>query len=388
MRYISCEEMGNKLGLSRRRVQQLCAQGKIPGVERIGRDWLIPALPGNSSISIQEELRFFDGFPLCPVSGTDYIHPEMIVSLQEGQQLYLSGKARHAFQVLEPLLDHSIDIVIRLAAALTCNLSSMYLEDTAFWYKANLALSQILDVVPEPEKSLFRFAPKNALYNVKDCPDWLKQGAFDTLPQALIPYAAVQYVQYYMLTEAYNQDLTLLEPLCTIVEWQAPGALSIYMHLMMAIIQRNADHVQMASNHVNKALDMALDSNCFAPLAELWTNLGTLLTVPLRGRGETIFNSVQELHFRLVPNWHRLFTLCNVHQDPTRGITTPEAEIANYVALGKTNAEIAKLLHYSDNTVRSYLETIYQKTGVHSRSELKKVFLRGNRGKPITENEK
>ena len=301
--------------------------------------------------------------------------------------MYLSGNISRAFQVLDPLLSQRTDPAVRLAAALTLSLSSMYMADTTLWYKANLSLYRILDQLPEPEKSLFRFAPESALYNVEKCPDWLKEGVFDALPQELIPYAAVQYVQYHMLTEAYSRDLTLLEPLCTVVERQAPGALSVYMHLMMAIIQRNADHIQAASDHVNKALDIAIDAECFAPLAELWTNLGTVLTVPLRNRGEKIFNTVQKLHSLLVPNWHRLFTLCNDHQDPTRGITTPEAEIANYVALGKTNAEIAQLLHYSENTVRSYLEIIYQKVGVHSRNELKNIFLRGNRGKPLTNTE-
>ena len=388
MQYISCEEMGEKLGLSRRRVQQLCAQGKIPGAVKIGRDWLIPAAPGASPSNIQKEIRFFDGFPLCPVSGAGQLCPAMAEPLREGQQMYLSGNVSRAFQVLDPLLDQSTDPAVRLAAALTLCLSSMYMADTTLWYKANLSLYRILDQLPEPEKSLFRFAPENALYIVAKCPDWLKEGIFDTLPNALIPYAAVQYVQYHMLTEAYSRDLTLLEPLCTVVERQAPGALSVYMHLMMAIIQRNADHIQAASDHVNKALDIAIGAECFAPLAELWTNLGTVLTVPLRNRGEKIFNTVQKLHSLLVPNWHRLFTLCNDHQDPTRGITTPEAEIANYVALGKTNAEIAQLLHYSENTVRSYLEIIYQKVGVHSRNELKNTFLRGNRGKPLTNAEK
>ena len=387
MQYISCEEMGEKLGLSRRRVQQLCAQGRIPGAEKIGRDWLIPAGPVISSSSTQKEIRFFDGFPLYPVSGAGHLCPAMAEQLREGQQMYLSGNISRAFQVLDPLLSQRTDPAVRLAAALTLCLSSMYMADTTLWYKANLSLYQILDQLPEPEKSLFRFAPENALYNVAKCPDWLKEGVFDALPQELIPYAAVQYVQYHMLTEAYSRDLTLLEPLCTVVERQAPGALAVYMHLMMAIIQRNADQIQMASDHVNKALDMAIDAECFAPLAELWTNLGTVLTVPLRNRGEKIFNTVQKLHSLLVPNWHRLFTLCNDHQDPTRGITTPEAEIANYVALGKTNAEIAQLLHYSENTVRSYLEIIYQKVGVHSRNELKNIFLRGNRGKPLTNTE-
>ena len=42
MRYLSIKETANKWGLSVRRVQVLCAQGRLDGVIRIGSTWGIP----------------------------------------------------------------------------------------------------------------------------------------------------------------------------------------------------------------------------------------------------------------------------------------------------------------------------------------------------------
>jgi len=43
MDYISIAEAAEKWGISRRRVQVLCAQGRIQGIERLGKTWAIPA---------------------------------------------------------------------------------------------------------------------------------------------------------------------------------------------------------------------------------------------------------------------------------------------------------------------------------------------------------
>ena len=42
MNYISAAEAAKKWGLTPRRVQVLCAQGRIPGLERLGKTWAIP----------------------------------------------------------------------------------------------------------------------------------------------------------------------------------------------------------------------------------------------------------------------------------------------------------------------------------------------------------
>ena len=41
--YISAREASYKWGVSERRVHQYCQAGRIPGVTRFGRSWVIPA---------------------------------------------------------------------------------------------------------------------------------------------------------------------------------------------------------------------------------------------------------------------------------------------------------------------------------------------------------
>lgn len=40
--YISIAEAAKKWGITRRRVQVLCAQGRIPGLTKFGKAWAIP----------------------------------------------------------------------------------------------------------------------------------------------------------------------------------------------------------------------------------------------------------------------------------------------------------------------------------------------------------
>lgn len=42
MDYITTKEAAEKWGITERRVQVLCRQGKIPGVARLGWAWAIP----------------------------------------------------------------------------------------------------------------------------------------------------------------------------------------------------------------------------------------------------------------------------------------------------------------------------------------------------------
>ena len=43
MDYITAKEAAQKWGISQRRVQVLCEQGRIPGASRLGWAWAVPS---------------------------------------------------------------------------------------------------------------------------------------------------------------------------------------------------------------------------------------------------------------------------------------------------------------------------------------------------------
>ena len=56
-------------------------------------------------------------------------------------------------------------------------------------------------------------------------------------------------------------------------------------------------------------------------------------------------------------------------------LTKREQEVLSWVALGKTNAEIATILSLAPSTVRKHLENVYAKLGVHTRTAAVTRFL-------------
>lgn len=56
------------------------------------------------------------------------------------------------------------------------------------------------------------------------------------------------------------------------------------------------------------------------------------------------------------------------------GLTAAETRIAGLIARGRTRAFIACDLGYSENTIRNYTRTLYQKVGIHSKQELIDLF--------------
>lgn len=72
------------------------------------------------------------------------------------------------------------------------------------------------------------------------------------------------------------------------------------------------------------------------------------------------------------PLLHRALELSvkGVPADPLSTLARREREIANEVAQGARNREIAERLGMSEGTVKVYLYTIYQKLGIKTRTEL------------------
>ena len=55
-----------------------------------------------------------------------------------------------------------------------------------------------------------------------------------------------------------------------------------------------------------------------------------------------------------------------------------EKEVISLITEGKTNSEIAYILHISIHTVKSVIENIYLKTGYHNRVQIAIWFFKNN----------
>jgi DNA-binding CsgD family transcriptional regulator len=91
-----------------------------------------------------------------------------------------------------------------------------------------------------------------------------------------------------------------------------------------------------------------------------------------------------ELCFRLICRERDSICLLLEQRSETPGgknpLTQRQVEVLSWVARGKTNAEIAKILHLKTGTIGKYLERIFPKLGVENRTAAASFVLGTNGG--------
>ena len=152
MEFISASEAARRWRVTPRAVQLMCSRGRIPGAERSGRTWLVPAgavRPADLRRS-RKEAALEDVGPLMPrrrQGSCDTLMPlmnapfapgharEYAESLPEGPRrdvalaelAYFTGDAAQAAALARPLLT-SEDAGARLSACLICAYASLALD--------------------------------------------------------------------------------------------------------------------------------------------------------------------------------------------------------------------------------------------------------------------
>ena len=137
MDYLTVRETAETWNLSLRTVQQLCAQGRIPGAKKFGKFWAIPAGAAKPQVSQQDQLLAegpsvpggqLDAANLMPLMNTPFLPgrcraaveamapgPRRDIALAEYH--YFTGHPEEAAQEAQPYLD-SDDVGARLSACL------------------------------------------------------------------------------------------------------------------------------------------------------------------------------------------------------------------------------------------------------------------------------
>lgn len=387
---ISCKEAARKWDVSERRVQQYCASGQVDGAVRMSGVWLIPdeAEKPGAPAAAEDKVSDKHLFILLNTDSSreDHLLTEDELELKKGHRIYTEGRAAEAITVLEPLMDRTSDVRVKGAAALVCAVSAFYVADFALWSKAEglLASLEPTDRMSLKEIEMLRYECAAFVYDFKKCPEWLAEGRFEGLPVETLGYAAAFYCVRRVALSGEDGRLDI-EPMVSYAEAMGHTVPSVYLHLIASIVCMNGGDRDRRVWHIERALDIAESERCYSVLAEMRKNVGTALDEAMKRRGNGLFQRVEKLNDELIASWNRMFALYYRRDNPAQGLTVKEAEIANYIAIGKSNKEIAAMMNYSENTVRSYISVIFQKLNIHDRSRLAVVFSRAHRAEAKTE---
>ncbi len=406
---ITALQAAEKWNLSLRTVQNLCKQEKIPGAQRFGTHWMIPAdaerpPDGRRKAAREAALSqplvrkspFLDMTDLYHTPGNADKCVEALAQYSKAQALfaaeiaYSRGEIEKVYEKANYFLNNYADFYAILAGGLLLSLCAMWKGDLQMWYKAK---RRILDApcksaVDRDIVALTLAAADSAIRNTNDFPDWFVHGCFDNLHKDAHPAARVYYVKHLLISA---QDLALnnieldgvygfglmktlpyiVEPMISQVVADKVIMAEIYLRLLVAIAYHQYGDDVRAAGHLDKAISLCLPDRLYGPLVEHRRQLGLFLDDRLAMIDPEALKQVKLLHKQLHAGWTKLHNAVLDRQVQVT-LSNREREVTRLAAFGMTDAQIAAQLHLSESSVKAAIKTAKNKTGVNTRKELAK----------------
>lgn len=361
----------------------------MPGAQRIGRCWLIPAdgqkpndprkekkTPGNI---LSADLSYIITYATLPMPKRD---PDMILDTVNEDCLRLHYEAQLAYlrgnfeQVLRCYGQTEGNDALRLcisplaiAAAISLGDYHAYTEMETY-LKGCSEANTGSDIAAFAELALATAAV--SVYAPDMTPQWLKNGDFSALPTHLRPDAFYLRAKYFHSVSRLDAMLATAQTALVLCE-TADGITfpGIYLRLACAVACHALGDKDGARRFLLEEMQLALPHGFISPFAETIVAFGGLMEQCLKQEFPRACGAVIGQWQRSWKNWiafHNQFTNDNI----TSMLTLRECHIAFLVAHKVPYAQIAEQQHISIGRLKNIMLGVYDKLGISGRGELTK----------------
>ena len=399
MDYLTVRQTAEKWNLSVRMVQQFCSQGRIPGAQKFGKSWAIPADAEKPKDPRLEQRPIPEVLPGSGLLDRTNLMPLMNTPFQPGQCLaavrsmtkgvqrdialaeynYFSGKPEEAARKAAAYLT-SKDMGARLSACLIyayANLSIGEIRLAKFALgELNAALIAAGKQSPQFQAASAFVAAAGAVLLHLPLPKGLQttENFLPLLPMGLRAFALYVQAHYLYLKEVYGHSAGPVEATLAMGAERYPIP-AIYLHLVAVMDYISLRQTEMAKAHLLSAWALARPDDLIEGLGEHHGLLGGMLEAVIKPEWPEDFKRIIAITYRFSAGWRKVHNPETGH-DVADDLTTTEFAASMLAARGWTNQEIADHMHISPNTVKRYISTAMEKLHIRHRQELKQFMLR------------
>ena len=399
--YLSLREAAQKWGVSERRINQYCTEGRIAGAQRIGKAWAIPSnaqKPGDPRRMRQQgkipPLQTPAGgrlnhANLMPLMNTAFVPgncraaalamppgPRRDIALAEYH--YFSGQPEAAAKEAEVYLT-SPDIGAKLSACLIyayANLSLGRIPQARFALdELNADLAAAGKESPEFRAAAAFVASAGAVLLHLPMPDKLPEieSFLPLLPPGLRAFALCVQAHHLYLKKEHSKSAGTVEAKLAMGASAYPIP-AIYLHLVAVMDYMSLKQSEQAQGHLLTAWEMARPDDLIEGFGEHHGLLGAMLEAVIKPKWPEDFKRIIDITYRFSSGWRRVHNPITGH-DVADDLTTTEFAIAMLAARNWTTQEIAEHLNISVNTVKSHISEAMRKLNVRNRKSLKQYML-------------
>ena len=397
--YLSIRETAEKWGVSERRINQYCSEGRIPGAEQFGGAWAIPAdaeKPGDPRKQKKQATspkpkkapeRFPDVMPLMNTPFEPGRCAETIRKMKAGPKKdiawaeyhYFSGQAEKAMQEAEGYLSAG-DGAIRLSACLIFAYACLTMGRIDHARNALGEIRRVLASGGETDPSVrameafvaFAAAVLLHLPLPEEMPP--AEEFLPLLPPGMRAFALYVQAHYLYLKEEYAHSAGVVEATLAMGADAYPIS-AIYLHLVAVMDYMSMKQTDRAQAHLLAAWEIARLDDLIEAFGEHHGLLGAMLEATIKPKWPEDFKRIIDITYRFSSGWRRVHNPITGH-DVADDLTTTEFAIAMLAARGWNNPDIARHLNISVATVKRHLSSTMKKLGVTRRGDLQKFMLK------------
>ena len=398
MEYLTVQETAGRWNVSKRMVQKFCIDGRIPGAQKFGRAWAIPAdaeKPKDPRFAHTDANRSADMSGLIsrgclmPLMNTSFQPGDCLntaQAMEEGPQRdialaeyhYFSGQPEEAANEAEAYLT-SQDAGARLSACLIYAYANLSLGRIQ---RARFALNEMNAALvngtksPETEAACAFTAAAGAVLLHLPLPEGMPdiRGFLPLLPPGLRAFALYVYAHHLYLQENYGPSAGIVEGTLAMGASRYPIP-AIYLHLVAVMDYMGMKQTDKAKEHLLAAWELARPDDLIEGLGEHHGLLGGMLEAVIKPGWPEDFKRIIDITYRFSAGWRKVHNPETGH-DVADDLTTTEFAVCMLAAKGWNNSDIAEHLHISSNTVKRHISEAMKKLEVANRKDLKRYMLR------------
>ena len=403
---ITVKQAAEKWGVTPRRVQELCKEGKIKGAQRWERTWMIPAhavLPSTAKgdvphMPMPKKSPFLDMTNIYNTAGDADGRAAMLennpeaFALLEAQLAYRRGEIYKVYDHARYFLSAHSGFYAILGGGMLLALCAIWRGDMELWVEAkrHICSAPCESEVQRDMISLALAIVDSSVYDNKDYPEWFKRGNFEALPPDAHPAAKVFYTKYLYMS-AFGiaskqidfegiQGLALMRLIPKTIEPMISQAVvdktilpEIFLRLSCAVAYYNSGDREHAIVHMDKAIALALADRLYGVLVEYVRHFDGQLEERIALVDPSAVENIKELYGVYSVGWSKLSGAVR-NRNIAANLTAREREVAKLVTFGFTSKEIASMLYIAESTVKQTVLRVVQKTGVKDRSEFASIL--------------
>ncbi|MCR8908857.1 LuxR C-terminal-related transcriptional regulator [Thermophilibacter sp. ET337] len=396
MEFITAGEAARRWGVSERRVQHLCAEGRVPGAERFGRAWRIPAAAPKpddprraASLSPASRPAPRLSAALMPLTSSSFSpgHAREYVESLEGGPLrdvalaelaYFTARHGDAVDLAAPHMEDD-DLGVRLSACLICAYANLPLgridRALAALEGARGAAAHAAERDPRLRAAEGFVAQAASVLLHLPAPDEVPEprDVLPLLPPGLRAFACYVQAHAVYLDGDYAHSLGIAQT-ALVMQGQTYPIPTVYLHLVAIMDLMSLRRADEAREHLLAAWELARPDDLVEPFAEHHGLLGGMLEAVIKPAWPEDFRRIIDITYRFSAGWRRVHNPAT-GEDVADNLTTTEFAASMLATRGWTNQEIAEHLGVSAHTVKSYLSSAFSKLGVTRRRDLERFML-------------